>query len=113
MKRTAVALVDEARCIGCARCVPACPLDAIAGAEGYLHTVIASWCTGCELCLPACPVDCIDMVPMAAPWTRADAAAAKSRAAHRKQRALEDAPRSAPADRKAVIAAALSRKRGA
>lgn len=52
MKRTAVALVDEARCIGCTRCIDACPVDAISGAQGMMHTVIAAYCTGCELCLP-------------------------------------------------------------
>ena len=59
MKRTAVALIDEPRCIGCARCIDACPVDAIAGARGFMHTVIAAYCTGCELCLPPCPVECI------------------------------------------------------
>lgn len=58
-----VALIDEARCIGCARCLPACPVDAIVGAKKRMHTVIADLCTGCDLCLPPCPVDCISMVP--------------------------------------------------
>jgi len=61
-----VALIDEARCIGCARCLPACPVDAIVGAARRMHTVIAEQCTGCELCLPPCPVDCIAMVPASA-----------------------------------------------
>jgi electron transport complex protein RnfB len=56
-----VAWIDEARCIGCARCLAPCPVDAIVGAQKYLHTVIAERCTGCELCLPPCPVDCIEM----------------------------------------------------
>jgi electron transport complex protein RnfB len=111
VKRTAVALVDEARCIGCARCILACPVDAIAGAEGFMHTVIADYCTGCELCLPPCPVDCIEMVPTAAPWTAAHAKGAKQRAALMKKRRLPST--AAPADRKAVIAAALARKRKA
>jgi electron transport complex protein RnfB len=55
-------LVDESTCIGCNRCVEACPVDAIAGLPQRMHTVIAMHCTGCELCLPVCPVDCIDMV---------------------------------------------------
>jgi Na+-translocating ferredoxin:NAD+ oxidoreductase subunit B len=56
-----VAWIDEARCIGCARCLAPCPVDAIVGAAKYLHSVIAERCTGCELCLPPCPVDCIEM----------------------------------------------------
>jgi len=62
MKRAAVAIVDEARCIGCARCIDACPVDAIVGAQGLMHTVAAPWCIGCKLCVPPCPVDCIHMV---------------------------------------------------
>ena len=54
-----VALVDEDRCIGCARCLPACPVDAIVGAPRLMHTVVEEQCTGCGLCLPPCPVDCI------------------------------------------------------
>jgi len=56
-----VARIDPQACIGCARCLPPCPVDAILGAQRALHSVIADWCTGCELCLPACPVDCIRM----------------------------------------------------
>jgi Na+-translocating ferredoxin:NAD+ oxidoreductase subunit B len=110
MKRTAVALVDEARCIGCTRCIDACPVDAIAGAQGFMHTVIAAYCTGCELCLPPCPVDCIDLVPPPGPWTAADAKAAKRRALVRKRRTADEMPQTIPVDRKAVIAAALKRK---
>lgn len=58
-----IAQIDEARCIGCARCLPPCPFDAIVGARSFMHTVLNDLCTGCELCLPACPVDCIVMVP--------------------------------------------------
>ena len=59
-----VALIDEEACIGCTKCIQACPVDAIVGASKLMHTVIAAWCTGCELCLPPCPVDCIDLVPV-------------------------------------------------
>ena len=110
MKRRALALIDEARCIGCTRCIDACPVDAITGAQGLMHTVIAAWCTGCELCLPPCPVDCIDMVAPPAPWTGADASAAKRRAASRKDRLAREKPMTGAADRRAVIAAALKRK---
>lgn len=58
---SSVAVIDEALCIGCARCLEVCPVDAIAGAHRYLHTVIAGECTGCELCLPPCPVNCIHL----------------------------------------------------
>jgi H+/Na+-translocating ferredoxin:NAD+ oxidoreductase subunit B len=58
------AVIDEALCIGCRKCIDACPVDAILGARKLMHTVIAGECTGCELCLPPCPVDCIAMVPL-------------------------------------------------
>ena len=58
-----LAWIDPQACIGCARCLPPCPVDAILGAQRQLHTVIASWCTGCELCIASCPVDCIHMQP--------------------------------------------------
>ena len=61
-----VAVIDEETCIGCTKCIQACPVDAIVGASKRMHTVIASWCTGCELCLPPCPVDCIALLPVAA-----------------------------------------------
>jgi H+/Na+-translocating ferredoxin:NAD+ oxidoreductase subunit B len=58
-----VAWIDETRCIGCARCLAPCPVDAIVGAPKYMHTVLGAHCTGCELCLPPCPVDCIELRP--------------------------------------------------
>jgi len=65
VKPAVVAVVIEADCIGCTKCIQACPVDAIIGAPKRMHTVIADLCTGCELCLPPCPVDCIDLVPPA------------------------------------------------
>ena len=62
----AVAFIDEERCIGCTKCLPPCPVDAIVGAPRRMHTVIAELCTGCELCIAPCPVDCIRMVPLLA-----------------------------------------------
>ncbi len=62
-KAPQVALIVEADCIGCTKCIQACPVDAIVGGAKYMHTVIADLCTGCELCIPPCPVDCIEMVP--------------------------------------------------
>ncbi len=60
-KPEAVARVIEADCIGCTKCIQACPVDAIIGAAKRMHVVIDPLCTGCELCVPACPVDCIVM----------------------------------------------------
>ena len=59
-----VAIIREAECIGCTKCIQACPIDAILGAAKHMHTVIESECTGCDLCVEPCPVDCIDMVPV-------------------------------------------------
>jgi len=57
-----VAYVREAECIGCTKCIQACPTDAILGAAKQMHTVMETECTGCELCIDPCPVDCIDVV---------------------------------------------------
>jgi electron transport complex protein RnfB len=72
------AVIDEARCIGCRKCLDACPVDAIVGAHRSLHTVLAGECSGCGLCLPPCPVDCIAMEPATSadrtPWPQYDQA---------------------------------------
>lgn len=102
-----VALIREDECIGCTKCIQACPVDAIIGAAKLMHTVLIEECTGCNLCLPPCPVDCIDLVPgpdIPMTWHRAAAVppgriplldesvptpaelAAKARADHARQR---------------------------
>ncbi len=58
-----VAYIREAECIGCTKCIQACPVDAIVGAAKFMHTVIIDECTGCDLCVAPCPVDCIEMRP--------------------------------------------------
>jgi Na+-translocating ferredoxin:NAD+ oxidoreductase subunit B len=71
-KPKAVAVIDEADCVGCTLCLRACPVDAIIGAAKQLHGILASECTGCELCLTACPMDCIQMISAgveAASWS--------------------------------------------
>lgn len=60
----AVAVIDESLCIGCVHCRNVCPVDAIVGAQHFMHTIIESECTGCELCIAPCPVDCISMRPL-------------------------------------------------
>lgn len=59
-----VAYIREDECIGCTKCIQACPVDAIVGASKQMHTVIVDECTGCDLCVEPCPVNCIDMVPL-------------------------------------------------
>jgi len=61
---TGLVVIIEEHCIGCTKCIQACPVDAIVGAAKQMHTVIGEECTGCELCLPPCPVDCIDIRPV-------------------------------------------------
>jgi Na+-translocating ferredoxin:NAD+ oxidoreductase subunit B len=110
MKRN-IALVDEARCIGCVRCIDACPVDAIVGAQGYMHTVVEEWCIGCELCVAPCPVDCIEMAPPVRPWTRELKQAAGERGRRRLQRLENVTIRSHDAEaRRAILAALLEGK---
>lgn len=62
MTQHQLALIREADCIGCTKCLDVCPTDAIIGTEKWMHTVIAADCIGCKLCVPACPVDCIELI---------------------------------------------------
>lgn len=116
----ALAFIDEATCIGCTLCIRACPTDAIVGARGRMHTVIAERCTGCELCVPPCPVDCIVMRPARRNWSDEDAQRARVQHAVRNQRiadqmrARRDARTGASgtrAQRRSTMAAALARAR--
>src|SRR3990167_6273591 len=63
-KSPSIAVIREEECIGCTKCIQACPVDAILGSGKLMHTVIESECTGCELCVEPCPVDCIDMIEL-------------------------------------------------
>ncbi|MDP1540598.1 MAG: electron transport complex subunit RsxB [Moraxellaceae bacterium] len=89
-----VALIREDECIGCTKCIQACPVDAIVGAGKLMHTVIVDECTGCNLCVPPCPVDCIDLVPgpdIPMTWhppTKPGQDLAKAKAEHARQRYL-------------------------
>lgn len=84
-----VAVIDEALCIGCTKCLPPCPTDAIIGASKYLHIVITELCTGCELCIAPCPVDCIQMQQADNPsWNDRDAEQARIRYQAKQQRLI-------------------------
>ena len=113
MRRASVARIDEPRCIGCTRCIDACPVDAISGANGFMHAVIAHWCIGCKLCVPPCPVDCIDMVAPRGAWTASLKRAAGARARRRTERLKRDtSPRPASAEgRRKILEEILARRR--
>lgn len=66
-RQPSTALIREAECIGCTKCIQACPVDAIIGTGKRMHTVLGDECTGCGLCVEPCPVDCIDLVPLSEP----------------------------------------------
>jgi len=86
-----LAWIDPDLCIGCTKCIQACPVDAIVGAHRRMHTVIDALCTGCDLCVAPCPVDCITMAPLPADspaWSDEDARAARARY-HARRRRLE------------------------
>lgn len=74
-----IARIIEADCIGCTKCLKACPVDAILGAAGQLHAVLTEHCTGCEACLPPCPVDCIELVESSFAWDQDRARVALAR----------------------------------
>lgn len=92
----ALAVIDEAWCIGCTLCIKACPVDCIVGASKLMHTVIEPLCTGCELCVPVCPVDCIAMIPVTgertgwAAWSEAEARQARERYAFHQMRVARE-----------------------
>lgn len=132
----AMAVIDEAWCIGCTLCLDACPTDAIVGIHKRMHTVIEAHCTGCELCIPVCPVDCISL-EVETPgrsgwqaWSAQQAGDARRRyALHGTHRNTEvrladrplptttttaaDAPQDPGARKRAIIEAALARARAA
>lgn len=113
-KNPQMAHIRADECIGCTKCIQACPFDAILGAARYLHTVLEAACTGCGLCVAPCPVDCIEMLPVSQLVCSPEAA--KQRVSARKQR-LRQAKQSAEAvslspsitEQQAYIQAAVER----
>jgi Na+-translocating ferredoxin:NAD+ oxidoreductase subunit B len=108
-----VALIDEPNCIGCALCLKVCPTDAIVGAMGQLHAVIAADCTGCEKCLPVCPTDCIVMQPRGAEAAKPAAVAARWRVRIGARRARLARERALEAEERRRLRAALRARKTA
>ena len=114
-----LAVIREQDCIGCTQCLDACPVDAIIGAAGRMHTVFATWCTGCALCVPVCPTDCIEMPAseQPAPSARDSLARYQRRGArlnerHGTRRAPQLVALESTTERlQAAVQAALARKR--
>ena len=104
-----MARIDEDACIGCTKCILACPFDSIVGAPRHRHQVLTERCSGCELCLPPCPVDCIVIYPMASPWTDGDARLARQH--HRARQTRRQGPTIQPATPLARLAEPDERRR--
>ncbi len=108
-----LAHIIEADCIGCTKCIQACPVDAIIGAAKLMHTVVDDDCTGCELCVAACPVDCIVLLPMpleqAADPAHADAARAHFQQREARLERQRDARATELSAHKAVVDGATQR----
>jgi electron transport complex protein RnfB len=107
-----VARIDNSRCIGCTKCIRACPVDAIVGAPRHQHHVLADRCTGCDLCLAPCPVDCIDMTEVTQDWSPMDAVRGRrNHVLHLERRAAAKAPAATPDDRDPLRALAAPAER--
>lgn len=106
-----VAWVDEPNCIGCALCLKVCPTDAIVGAAGHLHAVIAADCTGCAKCLPVCPTDCITLQPRREETAPPVALAARWRVRIQARRARLQRERALEAEQRRRAREALRRRR--
>lgn len=107
-----VAVIRENECIGCTKCIQACPVDAIIGAARQMHTVLADECIACKLCISPCPVDCIEMisVPVTAKHRSGLAVKARQRVRARQQRLQASVTKNfLPA--KTDVAAAIERMR--
>lgn len=112
-KPESIVTIKEEECIGCTKCINACPVDAIIGSSKQMHSIIEDICTGCDLCIPACPTDCIDItiIPPRDDYEK-KTMALQSKARYEKKRARQQEIQKAPIlDANAVIAAALAREK--
>jgi electron transport complex protein RnfB len=109
-----LAVIREAECVGCTKCIDACPVDAILGSAKLMHTVIAEECIGCKLCIPPCPVDCIDLIPFPESQSRMPAKQIKLRHQARQKRQQTEKKNASPplislAERKTYLEAVIAR----
>lgn len=87
-RKAALAVIDETECVGCTKCIQACPVDAIIGSNKLMHAILDHECIGCGLCVAPCPVDCIEMVEVAELTFDKGTAAKRSKA--KKERQLRE-----------------------
>lgn len=107
-----LAVIDENSCIGCTKCIQACPFDAILGAPQQMHTVLNTECTGCKLCIAPCPVDCISLIEIEKPLFDIERVKQRRRAKRLRDenREISDAlPPATTQEAKQLIQDALSR----
>lgn len=104
-----LAFIHEEHCIGCTKCIDACPENAIIGAAKHTHTVVTSLCTGCDLCLDPCPTDCIEMLAIFNPKQKI--ALPKKVAAFKEDLPLDYQAITQNISKAAIIAAAVARVR--
>jgi electron transport complex protein RnfB len=105
-----IAVIIEENCIGCVKCINACPVDAIIGAAKQMHTVISTECTGCELCISPCPVDCIVLQPVAEEKYNHDKARSRFLAKLRRQELEKQQKAERAKQKKAQLAKLISAK---
>ena len=100
-----LAVIQEDQCVGCTKCIAACPVDAIVGAQGFMHTILVDECIGCNLCVAPCPMDCIEVItrpePITAEFKSNLALQAKTRYKNRMKRLQQKALRALPSPEKA------------
>lgn len=115
-KLPATAYIRETECIGCTKCIQACPVDAILGAAKQLHTVLTQECTGCGLCVTPCPVDCIDIISLKTPAyqatkTRQRFYARKERLENIKMQSIQQQKNKEISNQRTYIEAAIARSK--
>ncbi len=105
-----IAVIIEENCIGCVKCINACPVDAIIGAAKQMHTIISTECTGCELCISPCPVDCIDLQAVAEEKYNPDKARTRFQAKLQRQELEKQQKAERAKQKKAQLARLISAK---